>query len=142
MYARLPVAPCTNATPGSASHPTPQNALPSPPAADHFQHEHFLCPHPACMEKKFVVFPTEQELKTHTARWVVVGGFGLKDTASQTPTVIFSYTPLLHTCRKHGELLRELEKTPELHLIQLPFVSTCFCILCLFLAPAGNTARR
>ncbi|PRW56692.1 LIM domain and RING finger isoform A [Chlorella sorokiniana] len=35
---------------------------------NHFQHEHYLCPHPACLEKKFIVFPSEQELKTHTAR--------------------------------------------------------------------------
>ena len=38
------------------------------PPADHFQHEHYLCPHPACLEKKFIVFSSEQELKTHTAR--------------------------------------------------------------------------
>ncbi|KAL4444334.1 hypothetical protein ABPG75_012071 [Micractinium tetrahymenae] len=39
-----------------------------PDLENHFQTEHHLCPHPACLEKKFVVFPTEQELKTHTAR--------------------------------------------------------------------------
>lgn len=35
---------------------------------NHFQHEHYLCPHPTCLEKKFIVFSSEQELKTHTAR--------------------------------------------------------------------------
>jgi hypothetical protein len=54
---------------------TPLTLLPppSPPkttSADHFQRDHYLCPHPACLEKKFVVFTSEQELKTHTARWV------------------------------------------------------------------------
>ena len=44
------------------------NRLLHPPPADHFQHEHYLCPHPACLEKKFIVFSSEQELKTHTAR--------------------------------------------------------------------------
>ena len=48
---------------------SPRLASPRPLCADHFQHEHFLCPHPACLEKKFVVFVSEQELKTHTARW-------------------------------------------------------------------------
>ena len=36
--------------------------------AEHFRHEHFLCGHPSCLEKKFVVFPSEQELKQHNAR--------------------------------------------------------------------------
>ncbi|KAL4858640.1 E3 ubiquitin-protein ligase hel2 [Chlorella vulgaris] len=35
---------------------------------NHFKRDHYLCPHPACLEKKFVVFQGEQELKTHTAR--------------------------------------------------------------------------
>jgi hypothetical protein len=37
-------------------------------AADHFQRDHFPCPHPACLEKKFVVFTSQQELKQHMAR--------------------------------------------------------------------------
>lgn len=36
--------------------------------AEHFRHEHYLCGHPSCLEKKFVVFPSEQELKQHNAR--------------------------------------------------------------------------
>lgn len=36
--------------------------------ADHFKQEHYPCEHPQCLEQRFVVFPTEQELKTHTAR--------------------------------------------------------------------------
>lgn len=35
---------------------------------DHFHREHFPCEQTECLEKKFVVFPTEQELKTHMAR--------------------------------------------------------------------------
>lgn len=34
----------------------------------HFQHDHHMCRHQTCLEQKFVVFSTEQELKTHTAR--------------------------------------------------------------------------
>ncbi|GAX74773.1 hypothetical protein CEUSTIGMA_g2220.t1 [Chlamydomonas eustigma] len=34
---------------------------------DHFRDDHHLCPHPNCMEKKFVVFQSEQELKRHFA---------------------------------------------------------------------------
>ena len=49
-------------------HPPPTHPHPTPTFADHFASDHHLCPHPDCMEKKFVVFPTEQELKTHTAR--------------------------------------------------------------------------
>ncbi len=30
------------------------------PRADHFRHDHFLCRHPTCLERKFVVFPSEQ----------------------------------------------------------------------------------
>lgn len=35
---------------------------------NHFRQDHFPCEHPECLEHKFVVFLTEQELKTHTAR--------------------------------------------------------------------------
>eukprot|EP00890_Picochlorum_soloecismus_P004624 jgi/Picsp_1/5162/NSC_02525-R1_protein len=34
----------------------------------HFRTEHYLCEHPSCLEQKFVVFRTEQELKTHSAK--------------------------------------------------------------------------
>ncbi|KAJ7521145.1 hypothetical protein O6H91_19G040000 [Diphasiastrum complanatum] len=33
----------------------------------HFRHEHVLCEHPDCLAKKFVVFPSEAELKRHNA---------------------------------------------------------------------------
>ncbi|GIL70992.1 hypothetical protein Vretifemale_1638 [Volvox reticuliferus] len=36
-------------------------------AVDHFSKEHHPCPHPACLERKFVVFSTEYELKAHFA---------------------------------------------------------------------------
>lgn len=36
--------------------------------AEHFRHEHYLCGHDSCLEKNFVVFQSEQELKQHTAR--------------------------------------------------------------------------
>jgi hypothetical protein len=36
-------------------------------AAEHFQSQHHPCPHPACLERKFVVFPEEAELKRHFA---------------------------------------------------------------------------
>ena len=39
-----------------------------PFSAEHFRHEHYLCGHDSCLEKKFVVFQSEQELKQHTAR--------------------------------------------------------------------------
>jgi hypothetical protein len=32
-------------------------------APDHFTKAHHPCPHPACLEKKFVVFEQEFELK-------------------------------------------------------------------------------
>ena len=38
------------------------------PDADHFRQEHHLCPHPNCLENKFVVFVSESELRQHTAR--------------------------------------------------------------------------
>jgi hypothetical protein len=31
----------------------------------HFRNEHFLCSHPTCLERKFVVFPTAIDLKAH-----------------------------------------------------------------------------
>ncbi|EFJ45378.1 hypothetical protein VOLCADRAFT_105930 [Volvox carteri f. nagariensis] len=34
---------------------------------DHFTKEHHPCPHPVCLERKFVVFSTEYELKAHFA---------------------------------------------------------------------------
>ncbi|KAG1663966.1 hypothetical protein FOA52_001092 [Chlamydomonas sp. UWO 241] len=34
---------------------------------DHFQGDHHMCPHPRCIEKHFVVFPEEHELKRHIA---------------------------------------------------------------------------
>jgi len=33
--------------------------------AEHFDREHFVCPHPECLEKKFIVFASEFELKAH-----------------------------------------------------------------------------
>lgn len=35
--------------------------------AEHFQSQHHPCPHPACLERKFVVFAEEPELKRHFA---------------------------------------------------------------------------
>ena len=68
----LPVPRCTPGTRALpaplCSHCTHLSSHPPCPPADHFQHEHYLCPHPDCLEKKFIVFPSEQELKTHTAR--------------------------------------------------------------------------
>lgn len=37
------------------------------PGADHFTKAHHPCPHPNCLERKFVVFDTEYELKAHFA---------------------------------------------------------------------------
>jgi len=34
---------------------------------EHFQNDHHLCPHPTCLDKKFVVFASEHELKRHFA---------------------------------------------------------------------------
>ncbi|GFR43781.1 hypothetical protein Agub_g4897 [Astrephomene gubernaculifera] len=34
---------------------------------DHFTKDHFPCPHPECLERKFVVFSTDYELKAHFA---------------------------------------------------------------------------
>ena len=48
--------------------PSPPTSSPPTPLSDHFRHDHYLCPHPSCLEKKFVVFAGEQELKQHTAR--------------------------------------------------------------------------
>ena len=36
--------------------------------AEHFRHEHYLCGHDSCLEQKFIVFQSEQELKQHTAK--------------------------------------------------------------------------
>lgn len=33
--------------------------------ADHFETEHYACKHPSCLERKFVVFENEIELKAH-----------------------------------------------------------------------------
>ena len=38
------------------------------PLADHFSHQHHPCEHSVCLERKFVVFQTEQELRQHCAR--------------------------------------------------------------------------
>lgn len=37
------------------------------PHAEHFTGNHHPCPHPACLERKFVVFAEEAELKRHFA---------------------------------------------------------------------------
>ncbi|KAM7273157.1 hypothetical protein ACFE04_027821 [Oxalis oulophora] len=34
----------------------------------HFRHEHFLCEDEACLEKKFIVFTTESEMKRHNTK--------------------------------------------------------------------------
>lgn len=39
-----------------------------PDLENHFKQQHFPCEDPACQEQKFVVFQTQQELKTHMAR--------------------------------------------------------------------------
>ena len=37
------------------------------PSEDHFRDDHHLCPHQNCLEKKFVVFTSEIDLKRHFA---------------------------------------------------------------------------
>ena len=39
-----------------------------PLAADHFRQEHFACGHQTCLERKFVVFASEQELRNHQGK--------------------------------------------------------------------------
>jgi len=39
-----------------------------PDLENHFRQAHYPCEHPNCLEQKFIVFATEQELRTHTAR--------------------------------------------------------------------------
>ncbi len=39
-----------------------------PDLENHFRQGHYPCEHPHCLEQKFIVFATEQELRTHTAR--------------------------------------------------------------------------
>eukprot|EP01027_Heterolobosea_sp_BB2_P014802 GEZU01021236.1.p1 GENE.GEZU01021236.1~~GEZU01021236.1.p1 ORF type:complete len:553 (-),score=165.00 GEZU01021236.1:89-1630(-) len=39
-----------------------------PALENHFRNSHYLCEHPECLEKKFMVFPTEFELITHEAK--------------------------------------------------------------------------
>ena len=36
--------------------------------AEHFRREHYLCGHQHCLDQKFVVFQSEQDLKQHNAR--------------------------------------------------------------------------
>lgn len=43
---------------------TPANPLGRPQEA-HYKSDHFLCPHPTCLEQKFVVFETELDLQAH-----------------------------------------------------------------------------
>eukprot|EP00898_Chlorokybus_atmophyticus_P005928 jgi/Chlat1/6336/Chrsp44S00456 len=38
-----------------------------PQLEDHFKRSHFLCEHPSCLEKKFVVFAAEPDYKRHVA---------------------------------------------------------------------------
>jgi hypothetical protein len=38
-----------------------------PRDAEHFRADHHPCPHPDCLERKFVVFAAEAELKRHFA---------------------------------------------------------------------------
>ena len=38
-----------------------------PSSPDHFSRDHQLCPHPSCLEKRFMVFGTEAELRRHFA---------------------------------------------------------------------------
>ena len=35
---------------------------------EHFKDRHYLCLDPGCLEKKFVVFPTDIDLKIHEVR--------------------------------------------------------------------------
>lgn len=48
-------------------HPLVPTSSPSAALTDHFRVDHFMCPHPRCLDKKFVVFETEQEMKRHFA---------------------------------------------------------------------------
>jgi hypothetical protein len=50
--------------PSPLLHLTPP-PLPLPPG--HFQADHHPCPHPSCLERKFVVFAEEQDLRRHFA---------------------------------------------------------------------------
>ena len=36
--------------------------------AEHFQTQHFACDHDTCLERKFVVFASQQELKQHQGK--------------------------------------------------------------------------
>ncbi|PVU85979.1 hypothetical protein BB560_006847 [Smittium megazygosporum] len=35
--------------------------------AEHFENDHYPCPHPSCIERRFVVFPNQLDLKAHEA---------------------------------------------------------------------------
>ena len=43
----------------------PQYYLDYQALEQHYRRDHFLCPDPGCIEKKFIVFPTEIDLKAH-----------------------------------------------------------------------------
>jgi hypothetical protein len=61
-----PLVVCTSGlTPPPHTH-TPHHPHRHTPAG-HFQADHHPCPHPACLERKFVVFAEEQDLRRHFA---------------------------------------------------------------------------
>ena len=62
--------------------------------ADHFRHEHYLCNHQLCLDRKFIVFMTEQELKQHAAR--EHGGNMSKAERRQALTIPINFQVCLH----------------------------------------------
>lgn len=48
--------------------------LPSSAQEEHYKSSHYLCPHPSCLAKKFIVFETEIDLQAHALEEHGVGG--------------------------------------------------------------------
>lgn len=53
---------------GSCSPCSSQGLTAGHAAAEHFQTQHFACDHDVCLERKFVVFASAQELKQHQGK--------------------------------------------------------------------------
>ena len=77
--------------------------------ADHFRHEHYMCNHQLCLERKFIVFMTEQELKQHAAR--EHGGDMSKAERRQALTIPINF----QVCAMHGLGLMTPEVAAQLH---------------------------
>lgn len=85
----------------------------------HFREAHFLCEDDTCLEKKFVVFPTEADMKRHSA--LEHSG---KMSRSKRKTALQLHACFHHQEREEGHRVRAHVSFPGASNLQLPSASS------------------